>query len=97
MIGLFGQWTFVFLLSVAALLACLSRGSFQRRAWVWPLTLAAYAMGVVGSLWEVSIGIWQAWVSASINALVVAYALLPSVREAYLGAPVQPDELYVVH
>jgi hypothetical protein len=84
MIGLFGPLTPVFLLAVATLLAFLSYGSFRRRPWAWPLTLAAYSVGVLGSLWEVSIGIWQAWVSAAINAAIVAYALLPPVRRAYL-------------
>jgi hypothetical protein len=84
MVGWFGPWTWAFLVAVAALLGCLSYGSFHRRRWAWPLTLAAYSVGVAGSLWEVSIGITQAWLSAAINAAVVGYALLPSVRRAYL-------------
>lgn len=84
MVGLFGRWTFVFLAAVATLLACLAVGSLRRHAWAWPLTIAAYSVGVIGSLWEVSIGIHQAWLSAAINAAVVAYASLPPVRRAYL-------------
>lgn len=84
MVGWFGAWTWGFLLAVATLLAFLSYGSFHRLRWAWPLTLAAYSVGVAGSLWEVSTGIEQAWVSAAINAAVVGFALLPSVRHAYL-------------
>lgn len=83
MVGLFGCWTFLFLLAVATLLGTLAWGSWHLRRWAWPLTLAAYSVGVLGSLWEVAIGIWQAWLSAAINAVVVAYASRPVVRRAY--------------
>ena len=85
MIDLFGAGTSLFLLAVALTLATLAYGSWTRRPWAWHLTLACYAIGVLGSLWEVAIGIQQAWLSAAINALVVAYASLPDVRRAYRG------------
>lgn len=86
MMGLFGRWTTLFLAGVATLLAVLAYGSWRRRPWAWGLTLACYGVGVAGSLWEVAIGIEAAWLSAAINAGVVALALHPKVRAAYRAA-----------
>ena len=85
MVAWFGPWVWAFLLGVGALLALLSYGSWRLRPWALPLTVACYAVGVLGSLWEVSIGIREGWLGAAINAAVVVYALTPPVRRAYLG------------
>lgn len=83
MVAFFGDWTWLFLLFIAAVLGTLSYGSWSLRAYAWPLTLAVYSVGVLGSLWQVSVGIDEAWLSAVINAGVVAYAATPAVRRAY--------------
>lgn len=83
MVEFFGQWTWGFLLFIALVLAALSYGSWNLRSYTWPLTLAVYSIGVLGSLWQVSVGIPEAWVSAGINACVVVYAATPEVRRAY--------------
>lgn len=84
MLEMFGGATWAFLLFVAAVLGTLACGSWRRRRWVWPMTIAVYSIGVLGSLWQVSLGIEPAWASAAINAGVVAYASASSgVRRAY--------------
>ncbi len=83
MVDLFGDWTWLFLLFVAVVLGILAYASWNRRRFTWPLTLAVYSVGVLGSLWQVSLGIDEAWLSAVINAGVVAYAATPGVRGAY--------------
>ena len=83
MVATFGGWTWAFLLFLAVVLGTLSWGSWTRRRYAWPLTLAVYSVGVLGSLWQVSMGFGQAWASAVINAGVVLYAATPAVRRAY--------------
>lgn len=84
MLEMFGAWTWAFLLFIAVVLATLAYGSWRRRRWVWPMTIAVYSIGVLGSLWQVSLGITPAWASAAINAGVVAYASTSrGVRRAY--------------
>lgn len=78
-----GPWTWAFLAFIAVVLGALSYGSWNLRAYAWPMTLAVYAIGVLGSLWQVSLGVTSAWVSSGVNAGVVAYALRPHVRRAY--------------
>lgn len=90
MVELFGAGTWLFLGGIAVVLGTLAYGSWNLRPYAWPLTLAVYAVGVLGSLWEVSIGINAAWISAAVNAGVVAYALRPRVRRAYGWE--RPDE-----
>lgn len=86
MLDLFGARTWVFLLFIAAVLTILAYGSFRVRPWAWHMTLAVYGIGVAGSLWQVSLGIRAAWVSAVVNGAVVAYASRDSVRVAYTGS-----------
>jgi hypothetical protein len=83
MVGIFGDGTWAFLLFISVVLAVLSWGSWNLRRYTWPLTLSVYAIGVLGSLWQVSLGIEEAWASAAVNAGVVAYAATPAVRRAY--------------
>jgi hypothetical protein len=83
MVQIFGDRTWLFLLGVGTVLAVLASASWRMRPWAWELTLAVYGIGVAGSLWQVSRGIPQGWVSAAVNACVVAYASTPSVRRAY--------------
>lgn len=83
MVAWFGPYVWAFLLAVAAVLATLSYGSWRLRRWALPLTVACYAVGVAGSLWEVSLGIREAWLGAAINAAVVGYACTRGVRRAY--------------
>lgn len=83
MVQWFGAWTWTFLLFLSLVLGSLAYGSWRLRRWVWPLTLVVYAIGVLGSLWQVSVGIPQGWVSATINGFVVAYAGRPTVARAY--------------
>ena len=49
------------------------------------MTLSVYGVGMVGALWQVSVGIPQGWVAASVNAAIFIYASTPSVRRAYTG------------
>lgn len=83
MVDFFGSWMWAFLGGVALVLAVLSYGSWNLRRYTWPMTLTAYTIGVLGSFWEVSVGIASAWVGVVVNAGVVAYAATPDVRRAY--------------
>ena len=85
MVASFGEWTWAFLGSVGAILATLAYSSWRVRPWAWPLTLLVYGIGVVGGLWQVSVGIRQGWVAAAVNAAVFIYASTPGVRRAYTG------------
>lgn len=87
MVDVFGGWTWAFLGFIAVVLATLSYGSWKLRPYAWPLTLAVYSIGVLGSLWQVSLGIASAWTAAVINAGVVAYATTPAIRRAYGWGP----------
>ena len=83
MMDLFGQRVWVFLLVIAILLSALCYGSWKLRSWAQPLTIACYSIGVIGGLWEVTIGIPAGLLAATINACVVVYACTRRVREAY--------------
>ena len=83
MMDVFGQYVWLFLLAIAALLTTLSYGSWHLRRWTLPLTIVCYSIGVGGGLWEVSIGIPAGLLAATINGSVVAYACTRSVRAAY--------------
>lgn len=83
MVEWFGSSTWVFLLFVGLVLTTLAYASFRVRPWAWHLTLLVYGMGVVGSLWQVSVGIEEGWAAAAVNAAVVAYTATPAVRRAY--------------
>jgi hypothetical protein len=48
------------------------------------MTLIVYGIEMIGSLWQVSVGIPQGWIAAIVNASVLAYAGTPGVRRAYL-------------
>jgi hypothetical protein len=82
-IEVFGRYTWVFLLMVGTTLTILAYSSWRMLFWAWHMTIILYGIGVAGSLWEVSIGIWQGWISATINACVVLYCARTSVRNAY--------------
>jgi hypothetical protein len=83
MISLFGAWTWIFLAAVGSFLVALAYASWRKRPRAWGMTVVAYGIGVVGGLWEVSVGVPQGWIAAAINAAVVAYASTPGVRLAY--------------
>ncbi len=83
MVESFGTETWVFLLFVGLVLAVLAYASWQVRPWAWHMTLIVYGIGVLGSLWQVSVGIPQGWVAAAVNGAVFAYAATPKVRRAY--------------
>lgn len=83
MVEIFGPWTWLFLGAIAVVLAALCYGSWTRRPYAWPLTLVVYSIGVLGSLWQVTMGIPQGWLSAVVNAGVVAYASRSDVRRAF--------------
>ena len=85
MVASFGTWTWAFLVFVGTALATLAYASWRVRAWAWPMTLIVYGIGVLGSLWQVSVGIPQGWLAASVNAGVFIYASTPRVRRAYTG------------
>jgi hypothetical protein len=84
MVTVFGRWTWAFLTFVGSVLATLAYASWRVRPWAWPMTLVVYGVGVLGSLWQVSVGIPQGWVAAIVNACVLVYASTPGVRRAYL-------------
>ena len=83
MMDLFGQRVWVFLIAIAVVLSALCYGSWRLRTWARPLTIVCYSIGVIGGLWEVTIGIRAGLLAATINAGVVAYACTGQVREAY--------------
>lgn len=83
MVSMFGGWTWAFLLLVASVLGTLAYGSWKRRRYAWPMTIVVYSVGVLGSVWQIALGIEQAWMSAAINAGVVAYASRRDVGRAY--------------
>lgn len=83
MVEWFGAATWAFLLGVGLVLTLLAYASWRVRPWAWHLTLLIYGIGVIGSLWQVSVGIKQGWIAATINAAVVAYASTPAVKRAY--------------
>ncbi len=83
MIEFFGRYVSVFLLGIVALLTTLSYGSWRLRPWTWPLTIVCYSIGVIGGLWQVSIGIPAGLLAATINGSIVAYACTKRVRTAY--------------
>jgi hypothetical protein len=85
MLRLFGQSTWIFLTGVGLVLFVLAYGSLRVRPWAWYMTLIVYCIGVVGSLWQVSLGIRPGWISAAVNSAVVIYVSRHSVRRAYLG------------
>ena len=85
MMELFGQRVWIFLTGIAALLIVLCYGSWKVRSWARPLTIVCYSIGVIGGLWEVTIGIPAGWLAAAINVAVVVYACTPAVRRAYAG------------
>ncbi|HBY58702.1 MAG TPA: hypothetical protein DEH78_02695 [Solibacterales bacterium] len=83
MVAMFGSWTPAFLLGVGCVLAVLAYGAWRVRPWAWALTLAVYGAGVLGSLWQVSVGIRQGWLASAVNGAVFVYAATPGVRRAY--------------
>jgi hypothetical protein len=83
MVERFGPMTWAFLLFVGLVLATLAYASWRVRPWAWHLTLLVYGTGVMGSLWQVSVGIAQGWIAAAVNAAVVVYAATPAVKRAY--------------
>lgn len=85
MVEFFGRGTWAFLVFVGTILATLAYASWRVHPWAWQLTLIVYGIGVVGSLWQVSMGIKEGWVAAVVNGAVVAYAATPAVRRAYRG------------
>ena len=83
MVEFFGQYVWVFLVVIATLLTALCYGSWHLRRWTLPLTIVCYSIGVIGGLWEVSIGIPAGLLAAAINGSVVAYGCTKAVRAAY--------------
>ena len=76
-----------FLGGLGVFLGAMAWASHRRRPWAWWAAVASYSIGVLGSLWEVSVGIRAAWLSTLINAGVVALLLVPSTRRVYFPAP----------
>lgn len=83
MIQYFGTLTWAFLLFVGAVFATLAYVSWHVKPWAWELTLIVYGIGVLGSLWQVTMGIHEGWMAAMVNGAVVTYAVTPGVRSAY--------------
>lgn len=83
MVAWFGDWTWAFLTFVGTVLATLAYSSWRVRPWAWPMTLIIYSVGILGSLWQVSVGIQQGWVAVVVNGSVLVYATTPAVRRAY--------------
>jgi len=83
MVEYFGSRTWAFLLFVGAILATLAHASWHVKPWAWELTLIVYGLGVLGSLWQVTMGIHEGWVAAVVNGAVVIYASTSGVRNAY--------------
>jgi hypothetical protein len=83
MVDALGRWLPLFLGSLSIFLAALAWSSHRRRPWAWYAAIVAYSIGVLGSAWEISIGIHQAWMSLAINALIVTLLLSAPTRRAY--------------
>lgn len=83
MVTLFGEATSVFLFFVGTVLAVLASASWALKAWAWEFTLVVYGIGVLGSLWQVSLGIQAGWVSVFVNGGVLVYAARPEIKMAY--------------
>jgi hypothetical protein len=83
MVEFFGEHVWMFLVVIATLLTTLCYGSWRLRSWTLPLTIVCYSIGVIGGLWEVSIGIPAGLLAATINGCVVAYACSRRVRLTY--------------
>lgn len=83
MVEVFGQLTWVFLSFVGSVLAVLAYASWRVLPWAWEMTLIVYGIGVLGSLWQVSVGISEGWAAVIVNAGVLVYAARPEVRSAY--------------
>lgn len=86
MVEYLGVRTWAFLLFVGAVLATLAYASWHVKPWAWELTLVVYGIGVLGSLWQVAMGIHEGWLAAGVNGAVVIYASTPRVRDAYHGS-----------
>lgn len=84
MVDIFGPFLPLFLGALAVFLGAMAWASHRRRPWAWRAAVASYSVGVLGSLWEVSIGIHQAWLSTFINAFVVTLLLTRATRRVYL-------------
>lgn len=69
--------------ALAAFLGAMALASHHRRPWAWRAAVISYSVGVLGGLWEVSIGIHQAWLSTFINAIVVTLLLTGATRRVY--------------
>jgi hypothetical protein len=87
MVDATGRWLPAFLGSLAIFLGAMAWSSHHRRPWAWRAALLAYTVGVLGSLWEVSVGIHDAWLSALINLGVVALLLGRPTRRVYFRRP----------
>jgi hypothetical protein len=85
MVDAMGPWLPFFLGGLACFLAALAWSSYRRRPWAWYAAVVAYSIGVLGSEWEISVGIQQAWVSAIVNAVIVTLLLSRPTRMAYFG------------
>lgn len=83
MVDLFGEFTWAFLTFVGSVLGVLAWASWRVVPWAWHMTLVVYGIGVVGSLWQVSVGIGEGWAAALVNGAVVLYAARPRIRDAY--------------
>ena len=85
MVSFFGEHTWAFLVFVGSVLALLACASWRVRWWAWPMTLVVYGIGVLGSLWQVSVGIQQGWLAVVVNGAVLTCAATPAVRRACMG------------
>jgi hypothetical protein len=84
MVQAFGASTWLFLAFIGAVLAVLAHASWRVKPWAWHMTLVVYGIGVLGSLWRVSVGIREGWMPVTVNGAVLLYASQRGVREAYL-------------
>ena len=84
MVDAFGASTWLFLAFIGTVLAVLARASWRVKPWAWHMTLVVYGIGVLGSLWQVSVGIREGWMAAAVNGAVLVYASRRNVRDAYL-------------
>lgn len=86
MVDALGTWLPAFLGSLAVFLGAMAWSSYRRRPWAWRAAVTSYTIGVLGSLWEVSVGIQQAWFSVLINVAVVGLLLSEPTRRVYFTA-----------
>jgi hypothetical protein len=85
MVDATGPWLPLVFLLMSAFFGSVAWGSHRHHRWSWPAAVVAYTIGVLGSAWQISVGIIGGWVALAVNGLVVVALWLPAVRQRFRG------------